>query len=234
MPFQNARAQDTKDAASNPHNTEYIKNKLDHIIIPQLALKEATLPEAIEFLHKASVELDTTEKDPQRKGVNMVIKLNAPAVSATPAAGAPAHKEDAAGPKVTLSLSNIPLSVALDYVTKLAGMKYKIEPYAVVIVPISENTDVLITKEYKVPPGFLTRVNQDGTKSTVSSLDYLKEAGVVFPEGASASYLPTSSKLVVRNTQEQLDLVDQIVDVINSPAAASGDKPAASPSPAGK
>ena len=33
-----------------------------------------------------------------------------------------------------------------------------------------------------------------------------------FPEGASAQFLPASSKLVVRNTESNLDLVDQIVE----------------------
>lgn len=220
LPFQNARAQD-------PHNTGTIKDKLDHIIIPKLELKEATLPDAIDFLHKASVELDTTEKDPARKGVNFVLKLPVvPAASGTPAAGdtAPAPGVNSiADVKITLKLSNIPLSVALTYVTKLAGMKYKINPYAVTIVPLSENTDVLVTKEYKVPADFLTRTRQPGSSTKLTALELLKDAGVVFPEGASANFLPGSSKLVVRNTEDNLDLVDQIVDNINS---------APSPSPA--
>ena len=43
------------------------------------------------------------------------------------------------------------------------------------------------------------------------AIDFLKNSGVLFPPGASATFLPSSSKLVVRNTEENLDLVDQIV-----------------------
>ena len=55
--------------------------------------------------------------------------------------------------RITLSLNDIPLRAAIDHVAKAANLKLKIEPYAVAVVPQSEPTDVLITKEYKVPPG---------------------------------------------------------------------------------
>ena len=177
---------------------EIIKTKLDHIVIPEIKLREATVAEAIAFLRKKSVELDTTETDPARKGVNFVLKLEGAPVPGTTPAVSPADA------RITLSLTNIPMSAALGYITRLAGLKYTIDPFAVTIVPLSANTNVLITKEYKVPPGFLG-------KST-TAIDYLKKAGVVFPAGASANFLPRSSKLVVRDTEENLDLVDQIVD----------------------
>src|SRR5439155_6785396 len=36
-----------------------------------------------------------------------------------------------------------------------------------------------------------------------------------FPQGASANFLPQSSRLIVRNTQDNLDLVDAIVEQLN-------------------
>ena len=36
-------------------------------------------------------------------------------------------------PPITLSLKNIPLSDVLRYVTQLTGLRYRVEPYAVVI-----------------------------------------------------------------------------------------------------
>ena len=59
--------------------------------------------------------------------------------------------------RVTLSLTNVPLIEALRYLTELAGLKYKIEPYAVSIVPITENTTDLVTKKYRVPPRLHSR-----------------------------------------------------------------------------
>ncbi|MFN2541929.1 MAG: hypothetical protein ABR514_07160, partial [Chthoniobacterales bacterium] len=58
--------------------------------------------------------------------------------------------------RITISLSQIPLGEALRYIAAQAGLKVKVEPYAVSIIPISEQSNDLITKEYRVPPGFIT------------------------------------------------------------------------------
>ena len=52
-------------------------------------------------------------------------------------------------------------------------------------------------------------VNREGAK------DFLAGQGVQFPPGASANFLPQSSRLIVRNTQDNLDLVDAIVEQLN-------------------
>ncbi|HWB60024.1 MAG TPA: type II and III secretion system protein, partial [Chthoniobacteraceae bacterium] len=116
---------------TNTNNTEYIQNKLNRIIIPQINLRDATVRDAIEYLRRKSIDLDTTESDPAKKGVNIVLKLSAtpsfggvpaPAVGVAPPVGgdipgvapvAVAPAPAAAGPgekKITLSLTNIPLA----------------------------------------------------------------------------------------------------------------------------
>lgn len=245
--------------------TQKISEKLKTIIIPKIEFKNATVREAIDFLKLKSKDLDLGESDPSKRGVNIVLKMEssapAPAAGAgTPAGtglpgtdattglpvdstslpGVPASAPSAASlgdQAITLSLSNVPLGEALNYVTKLANLKYKLDPYAVYVVPQSEPTDILVTKEYKVPPGFISSTpsaggDAGGLASTQpggsaltdttrggraigardSAKDFLGKAGVVFPAGAYANYFPSTSRLVVRNTQEQLDLVDQLVD----------------------
>lgn len=231
--------------------TEYIQNKLNSIIIPRIEFREATVREAIDFLKQKSRELDTKEPDPSRRGVNIVLKLDAtPGLPATggpsDAAGAvPGLETTPAAPavnpadtRITLSLTNIPLIEALRYITNLSNLKIKIDPYAVAIVPITESTDVLITKEYKVPPNFITAIPAGGAAATGAPADasasrdatgagqqiagranaraFLEANGVTFPAGASANYLASSSRLVVRNTQENLDLIDTLVDAAGS------------------
>src|SRR5437588_3052952 len=62
--------------------------------------------------------------------------------------------------RITITLSQIPLGEALRYIASQAGLKVKVEPYAVSIIPISEQSNDLLTKEYRVPPGFIsTSVN---------------------------------------------------------------------------
>src|SRR5260370_773596 len=45
--------------------------------------------------------------------------------------------------------------------------------------------------------------------------EFLETQGVPFPPGASANFLPQSSRLIVRNTQDNLDLIDAIVEQLN-------------------
>ena len=164
--------------------TERIQRKLDRIIIPKLEFREATIREAVDFLKKKSVELDI-DSEPGNKGVNIVLKLDnggagaapadapAPAPAAIPGleqipaapGAAPAARWRCSGSRrsrpgdarITVSLTNIPLIEALRYVTNLAGLKFKVEPYAVFVVPQSVNTDVLVTREWKVRPDLIPR-----------------------------------------------------------------------------
>src|SRR6202035_545923 len=58
--------------------------------------------------------------------------------------------------RITITLNQIPLGEALRYIAAQAGLKVKIERYAVSIIPITEQSNDLITKEYRVPPGFIS------------------------------------------------------------------------------
>jgi general secretion pathway protein D len=262
-----AHGKDTTGAQSRTEasRTEAITAKLNRIIIPKIDMSDTTIREAIDYLHQLSVKLDTLEPDPAKKGVNIFLKLAAspsggaagglPGMgseilppAAAPAGGAaiapvaaPQPTEDT---QVTLSLSNVPLYEALRYVASLAGLKIKIDPVAVSIVPLSDVGTDLITKEYKVPPNFIPKKTADvaasgdaggaagggfgfgattdsGTSRLAKQMtaqEYLASLGVQFPEGASAQYIPSGSKLVVRNTQDNIDFIDQVVDSITGSA----------------
>ena len=187
--------------------TQSINRKLDEIIVPRINFTDATVREAIEYLRQRSDVLDTEAINPADRGVNIVLKLDQAAASQT----------------VTIDLSNLPLREALTYITNLANLKFKVEPFAVLIVPINEATDTLITKEYRVPPGFITATPTGGggggagaefesTAGQSTAKNFLESQGVQFPPGASANFLASSSRLIVRNSQENLDLVDALVE----------------------
>jgi general secretion pathway protein D len=198
-----------------------------------------------------------------------------------------------AGARITVTLDNIPLGEALRYVANQAGLKVKVEPYAVAIIPLSEQSNDLITKRYHVPPEFFggpldvgyyigsnvaggnvtgqgqtgytgtseappvssnvlekeavsfqasagvgygagaaAQTNQlQGTATTRQTLTndrqlvgradaktMLQSMGVSFPPSASATFWPHSGTLIVRNTQDNLDMVDALVDQANASA----------------
>src|SRR5437763_1012144 len=171
-----------------------------------------------------------------------VVPAPAPAVTPATPSLAPVNPAEA---RITLTLNQIPLGEALRYIASQAGLKVKVEPYAVLIIPLSEQSNELITKEYRVPPGFIsstvnvsasalnrpaTRVGagatgtgKDTQETTGGQLlvnregarEFLESQGVPFPPGASAHFLPQSSRLIVRNTIDNLELVDALVEQAN-------------------
>src|SRR5438876_1044578 len=212
-------------------------------------------------------------------------------VTARPVVARPVVAAAATSPadaRITITLNQVPLGEALRYIASQAGLKVKVEPYAVSIIPLSEQSNDLITKRYHVPPEFFggpldvgyyigssvsggggqtagttTGVREappvatdviekeavsfqtasgtgigagassqanllQGTASTrqtllndrqlvgrADAITMLKSMGVSFPPGASATFWPHSGTLIVRNTQDNLDMVDALVDQAN-------------------
>jgi len=190
-----------------------MERKLDDIRLPSLSFQETTVREAIDFLRQRSIALDNTGTEPP--GVNIVLKLD------------PASAAADGSTRITLSLQDVPLRVALGYIADAASLKIKVDPHAVLIVPQNEPTDILVTKEYKVPPGLISSIPSDAgaaqpaspfgapagapTAERSGAREFLEQYGVSFPQGASANFLPNTSKLIVRNTQQNLDLIDNLL-----------------------
>lgn len=217
------------------NSKDAINNKLNKIIVDRIDLDQASIREVVDFLKQKSRQLDSSTDDPKKKGVNIVLKLASPAASPTPADGqateTPAPESGVtADTKISIALKNVPLIEAVRYLTELSGLKYKIEPFAVSIIPITENTEELVTKEYRVPPGFIPASAGESTASGPmpgnqptgdsnsritgrrNATQYFTDQGVPFPTGAFAQYIASGSKLIVRNTQAAVDLIDTIVE----------------------
>ncbi len=85
----------------------------------------------------------------------------------------------------------------------------------------------MFTTVYVVPPGFLnpelgpvggwkpksqTLEERYQPKEPVTAKSVLEKAGVTFGSGASAIYNPATGKLIVRNTQDQMELVEAYIE----------------------
>jgi general secretion pathway protein D len=199
----------------------YLTQKMDSIVFPTVQFENATIEEAVEYLRIKSKDLDEAETDPTKKGVNIIIRTgDAPAAAA-----------------ISLDLKNVPMAEALRYICDLAQMKYKVEAYAVVVVPISESSTEMFTRTYRVPPDFLSQAGggaapaaaapaadpfaapapgaASGLPTRATAKDVLIGAGITFPDGASASFTAATSTLVVRNTSPNLDLIETYVEELN-------------------
>ena len=234
--FAEARSTDSAALQEERRGTEIMISRLNRIIIPRVDFRDTTIRQAVSFLQQQSRDLDTTESDPDRRGVNIVLKLPTTPIAAPDVEGDTSIAAPIADNRITLNLTNVPLYEALRYVATLSGLKVKVEPFAVSLVPLSEPTDTLEQREFKVPPGFIAgtsasaeplavagRASDDGNAPRLSARqnakDFLESQGVDFPPGASANFIPGSSRLVVRNTISNLDLIESLVD------AAMGEQP---------
>jgi len=137
-------------------------------IYVSLDFNSATIEEATNFLSVESKRLD-----PSHKGVNFIIQPDASS-TAKP---------------VTLTLNNVPLGEALRYVCQLANVKYKVQDYAISIVPFTANDQDLISRTFIVQPSFVALSNTGLIGSATTAL--LGGGGT--GGGASARPLPTDT-----------------------------------------
>ena len=225
----------------------YITEKLKRIIIPRIDFEDTTVEEAIDFLRLRSAELDTLELDPARKGVNFVVRrpraTNPVAgaadagAEALPAEGAEALPAAGADPGTLrvreLRVRNVPLSVALKYICDQTKLRYKVDDFAVTLVPQTETGEDIFTRTFSVPPDFQTSLEGGGggaagggevdpfaepaagggaaklvARKPIKEL--LMQSGIAFPEGTSAT-LSSNGVLLVTNTPTELDKVEQLV-----------------------
>jgi general secretion pathway protein D len=218
----------------------YILNKLKTITIPVIDFEDTSVEEAIDFLRLRSIELDVGELDPNKKGINFVIRKprggggGDAGLDADAAAGLGAAPDPGSLRIKELRLRNVPLAEALKYITEQTRLRYKVDEFAVTLVPGTETDEDLFTRSFRVPPNLLSLLGGGGagaedaggddpfapgagggTTRTLaprrSETELLKENGVAFPDGASAKFFAGSSTLLVRNTPTNLDLVEQIV-----------------------
>ncbi len=101
-----------EDARHKPHPSTTLRESLDEIIIPEVNFRDAGLAEVIEFLQAQSQKLSGADSL-----INFVWE-------------APESFKTA---KVTLNLRSVPLADVLKYVTESAGLRYRVDPHAVVI-----------------------------------------------------------------------------------------------------
>ncbi len=191
-------------------STQSIERRLSQMIVPRVSFNQASIGDVINFLNIRSKELDPS---PDKRGFNFVSRVG-----------------DTETRDVTMTVTDMPMLEVLRYACQLANVKFQIGEFAITIVPLTAETNQLITKDYLVRPDFLTtsaaRAEETGTGrrrrvqlqdniTTAGTLD-VKQAlisrGVSFDAaGSSVVYSSATGRLTVRNTPQQIEIIDMLI-----------------------
>ncbi|MCB1066480.1 MAG: hypothetical protein KDN20_26630 [Verrucomicrobiae bacterium] len=199
-----------------------LQDKLNRISLPNVEFSNTPLQTVIEYLSQVVQELDTAEPDPTKRGINLVVDPQ----------GAPNATTVLQSP-ITLKLTNAPLKAVLQYVSQQAGLKVRIDSFAVTLVPLSSADDTrLMTRTYDVPPDFISgggaaagaagapadpfanpAPDAGGTTlvKRLSAQEFLENNGITFPPGSLASFNASTSSLLVKNTPDNIALIEQMI-----------------------
>jgi len=149
-----------------------IMDKMSKIRIPEVDFRQANIRDVVDFLHQQSVEFDPSENPDERKGVNIILKLDEDAgTSAAPAEPldpfAPAGDAFGGGAAasgdetlVTFSALDITLKEALDIVVDVAGLKYRIRGSVIMILPKNAAEGEIEHRMYDVLSTAITRLQE--------------------------------------------------------------------------
>jgi beta-lactamase regulating signal transducer with metallopeptidase domain len=205
-----------KSAGAASREMTLVERKLNSIVLPKLQYHEAAPRECLEHLETISARFD-----PEKTGVKFTVRL-------------PEETPDA---RITLSVQNIPLIEALRFVTSLGNLGYRITENEVLVAPIGDpSLKTFIRREYRLPKSASTPDGQIQATNGVrysSATEFLQASGVEFPEGTTAALTENGTRLVIRNTPENIAITESIVAALmeadrkgNSDKRENTDKPA--------
>jgi len=222
------------------NDNESIKKKLDDIMISHIAFEEVPITTAMLFLKSESKRLD-----PEGKGINIFLKLesknevdenideeNADDVGddewedewededfEDSSDGDEKMDDFADQYLVTIVLNNVPLGTVIDYLCRATGLKYRISKYAIEVYTPGTGFDEMEIKVIPIEKDLFEELLIKENSAAASDMkSYFKNRGIQFPGGATAVYDTKISRLIVRNTPEQISNIVELITKLNSDA----------------
>ena len=199
-----------------------LRDKLAGITVDHIDLDNVSLDEALDYIRLQSRLGDAPNAAGEQTGINVILNIGDKASEMA---------KTIRLTRVTLKASKLPLSKILDYVTDQTRTQWRTDGVGVLVTPLGSTDQELTSKTFRVPPNFLQsaaisgkaksndvfgEADDEGGKipTQITITDFLKQSGVSFPDGASASYSRASNTLIVRNTRGNVDLVEQLVNLV--------------------
>jgi general secretion pathway protein D len=198
---------------------QQMEARVKGINIPSLDFRDAYIKDVVLFLSETCRSLDA-----DGKGVNILLLGDLSGVEEN---------------NITISIRDMSLYEALQYIVEMAELKFEIKSNAIAIMPVGyAPASELILRKYDISPDVgvsmesLSGSDDDGgaddlfgdfSSSSESSAGPMDVAGffsaiVDFPEGASAEYNPRFQKLFVKNTLNNLGVLEELLGELEDEA----------------
>lgn len=210
-------------------NVQKNEEALRGLRISNVSFEDTRLGEALDFLRGEARKVG--------QDINFITEAAAPVVVATGGEDEPPAPVATKNPEElnidALKVSNISAMELLDLICSKTNCKYRIDAIGVRIVPPGGENNVLVTKKFtgvnrdfwlglgggdgatgEVDGGspFDTGSSTSSASKVINAKEKLQANGINFPKGASASWNKNTGTLIVTNTQENLDNVDNMIE----------------------
>ncbi len=203
--FQSAAPAAEKTSIA-PRTKEQVQSLVERTVIPKLELHDIPFREALAYLQAESQRLDRNGN-----GVSITTHLPPP----DPDRRLPSDPNDL---KISVNLSNIPLSEAVRYVSGLGNCTAWIRPNG---VHVFYAIHPILTEDFRIPaqffPYYANRRSKDGGNDPAKIREdfqaFLVRQGVNFREGDEAILSSDGTSLTARNGPRQLDFIQRILDL---------------------
>ncbi|MBO5763503.1 MAG: hypothetical protein J6R85_06485, partial [Lentisphaeria bacterium] len=223
-----------------------ISQKLRSIIIPRIDFDDITVPAALRFLQTESKRNDPEQKgvniflrrppvlDAQQNmgmdpamdpGMDPMLDPTLapdPAMAADPAQDPGAAVTDPNAPatqdimerRVSMTSTKMSLYDVLQLLCKEMKLRMRIDRHAVVLAPENVALDDLETKVFPLDKSVFS--DFDPEKENAKLVDFFKNYGVQFPQGAKIVYDARLSRLIAYNTLDNLREIDSAIQEIQN------------------
>jgi general secretion pathway protein D len=225
-----------------------LEQKLKDIMIQKIEFVDAKIEDVVSYLHQQSLVGDRDSAPGEkgvnillrlsRPGQAAPAAAQATDIFAAEEAVPAASSSGTAG--ITMTMRDISLMDAIKYITDIAGLKYRIEERVVIIHRPDIALGELETRTYKVLPSTIDTMTGGGggaaapetaadrlelgqNRPTASAdrtdiKQFLINGGIPFPENTSIVYIPAPPLLIVKNTSENLESFEQLLNKLNVPS----------------
>ncbi len=212
---------DDKDAVKSADELaiEAMEARLKNIVIPSLDFRDANIKDVVLFLTETCRRLDAGGQ-----GVNILLL---------------GMEDSMAGGQnnITISIRDMNLYEALQYIVEMASLKFDVKAKAVAISPVNYVAEAdMVLKSFAVVPevgmemesmsggeggGADDLFGDSSSSSATGPADVSGFFSIVdWPEGSSAIYQPNFHKLFVKNTPKNIAAVEEILAELEDDAIA--------------